>query len=359
MQNDKSYSICYLAGREKSYSRTQVVLQALQSRGHVVFPMIPPDKSFRHYPKLCLRFLLAYPKCDLIIIGFYGHFLILFARLFARKPILFDALVSTFFVMRDRGKSRNGIKDRIYYLLDKLAMAAADKIVLESDDHTAARARVFHLPPQLFQRIYLPTNDAVFRPMNCKKKQSPFLVHFHGEFAPFHGVRYILDAAKILEGQNVKFRIIGSGITAAEDRKHAASLDLHNVEFIERVSFELLPQLMAEASVCLGIFGDTVRTLHELTNKVIEAMALGAAIITAQNAPVQELLQHEKSAILIPPANAQALADAILRLQADEKLREKIGKTAREIYLQKCSMDNFTREFNAVIDTLLARQGKR
>ena len=288
MQNDKPYSICYLAGREETYSRTQVVLQALRSHGHAVFPILPPDKSFRHYPKLCLRFLLTFRKCDLIVVGFYGHFLILFVRLFTRKPVLFDALVSTFFVMRDRGKSTGRIKDRLFFLLDKLAMAAADKIVLESNDHTAARARVFHLPPHLFQRIYLPTNDAVFRPIDCEQKRSPFLVHFHGEFAPFHGVKYILQAAKILEGKNVRFRIIGDGITAAEDRKYARSLKLKNVEFIDRVSFELLPQLMAEAAVCLGIFGDTVRTLHELTNKVIEAMAIGAAIITAENAPVQE-----------------------------------------------------------------------
>ncbi len=360
MQNEKTYSICYIAGREKSYSRTQIVLYALQAGKHRVFPLLPSDKSFLHYPCLLFKFLFIVGKCDLVVVGFYGHFLILFVRLITRKPILFDALVSTFFVMRDRGKSTGGgLKDRIFFLIDKLAMSAADKIVLESDDHTTARARVFRLPLRRFERIYLPTVDSVFSPQKTADQTKPFCVHFHGEFAPFHGVKYILDAAKILTGKNVRFRIIGNGITAEENKKYAAELNLQHVEFIERVPFQDLPKLMSEAGVCLGIFGDTKRTLHELTNKVVEAMAVGAAVITAKNAPVQELLQHEVSAILIPPADAAALATAILRLKNDPRLREKIGRNAREVYLQKCSLENFCKSFNAVVENLMQSKSEK
>ncbi|KAA3612247.1 MAG: glycosyltransferase [Calditrichaeota bacterium] len=363
MQEDKTYSICYIAGREITYSRTHVILHTLQKMGHDVHAILPPDKSFLHYPKLLLQFLFTIRKCDLVVVGFYGHFLILFVRLITRKPILFDALVSTFFVMRDRGQSnKGGFKDQIFFLLDKVAMSAADKIILESNDHTLARARVFRLPESRFKRIYLPTIDATVYPQKIKKSLVPFLVHFHGEFAPFHGVKYILEAAKILENEAVIFRIIGDGITAAEDKRLAAELDLQNCEFIERVPFVELPERMSEAGVCLGIFGDTVRTHHELTNKVIEAMAAGCALITAKNAPVQELLQHEKSALLVPPADAKALAAAILQLKTDSALRDKLGHNARKIYLEKCSLEIFQREFNQVLNDLMQnkyRNGQR
>lgn len=354
MQDNKTYSICYIAGRETTYSRTQTVLHALKSSGHRVVPILPPDKSFRHYPALLFKFLIQVRTCDLVVVGFYGHFLILFVRLITRKPILFDALVSTFFVMRDRGKAKKGgLKDRIFYMLDKVAMTAADKIVLETQDHVDARARVFKVPPSRFKRVFLPTVDDVMFPHEKQKLLDPFVVHFHGEFAPFHGVKYIIEAAHMLRDENIHFRIIGSGFTFAEDKRLVEEFQLHNCEFIERVPFAQLPELMSESAACLGIFGDTIRTLHELTNKIVEAMACGAAIITTRSAPVEELLQHEKSALLIPPANPGALADAIRKIQNDQTLRKKLGRNARNQYVKHCHLENFTQEFNAVVHELM------
>lgn len=70
---------------------------------------------------------------------------------------------------------------------------------------------------------------------------------------------------------------------------------------------------MSRAHVCLGIFGDTVRADRELTNKVVEAMAVGRPLITRSNATVRELLADGESALLIEAGRPDKLVDAILR----------------------------------------------
>ena len=359
-ESHPTYRICYIAGREDEYSRTHIVLQTLRENGHAVVPILPPNKSFKHYPGLLLKFLKTHRECDLIVVGFYGHLLMPFVWLLARKPILFDALVSTYFVMRDRLDLKGfSLKAKIFFLLDKMVMAMADKIVMETNDHIIERHEEFGTPRERFTRIFLPADDNVLQPRQYSRTDGAFLVHFHGEFARFHGVKYIVEAARLLADENVRFQIIGTGQDHAECVALAHKYGLTNCNFIDRVPYAKLAHYMAKADVCLGIFGDTKRTLHELTNKVIEAMAMGRPIITTDNAPVRELLHHEESAFLIPPADPQALAKAIRTLKNNPSHCQQLGKNAYAVYCDKCSQKVFSQAFNQEVLKLVSSKINR
>lgn len=353
MVPNRKFKICYIAGREESYSRTHMLIRGMRAAGHDVITCLPADRSFKNYPKLLLEFLCKQRECDLIVVGFYGQILFPFVWLMTRKPILYDVYISTYDTMvHDRG-SKDGLKSSLYRWSDILSMRLATRIILETRDHIRDYARKFGIPEEKFFHIFLAADDEVVRPKEVSGKNGRFITHFHGEYAPFHGVQHILRAADKLRGENIHFQIIGTGITYESDMRLARDLKLDNCTFIDRVPYAELANYMCRADCCLGIFGENPRTLRVLTNKVIESIAVSRPLITARNEPVQELLQDGESALLVDRADPDAIAAAILRLRNDKELRGRIAKNGHKIFLENCTLSVFSKRLNTVIEELM------
>ena len=349
-------TICYIAGREATYSRTAIVYKALQRAGFQIIGLFPPDKRFLHYPGLVWQFLWKKKACDLIVVGFYGQLLMLAVRLLTRKPILYDIYISTFDTMVfDRGKAApKSIAARVYRAVDRLSMLWADRILLESADHITDYANKFKVPQKKFEQLFLAVDDEIIAPVRTVQPSGHFLVHFHGEYAPFHGVRTILEAAHLLKGKGIRFEIVGKGITYDADMKLARRYQLDHVEFIDWIPYDRLALSMSRAHCCLGIFGDNPRTFRVLTNKVVEALAVARPLITVKNNPVQELVQDGVSALLIPPADPDALAEAILWLKSHPAQAEKIGNNGYLQFQTHCTLTGFSDRLKTIVNQMLA-----
>lgn len=349
--------VCYIAGREQSYSRTRIMLKALALAGCQVEAITPPDKRFRHYPALLWRFVWAARRCDLVVVGFYGTLLMPAVRLLTRRPILFDVIVSTVEVWEDWTQGRlHPMKRALYYWVDRLALTCADRIILETNDHILRRSRMYRIDAAKFERVFIPTDEEVMFPAAARQQPGgPFLVHFHGEFAPFHGVRYILEAAKLLEGEDIDFQLIGRGITYEDDRRRAGALGLTRVRFIDPVPFDGLGDYIRRADVCLGVFGEGRRAREELTNKVVEQLACRKALITSRSPAVQELVDDDQGALLVSPAAPKEIADAVLRLRHDRSLRERLARAGYDAYTESSGMHAFARRMRNVINALVSR----
>ena len=346
--------ILYVAGREASYSRTRIVYNALKAQGYDVVGCFPPDKSFKHYPGLIWRAARQARNCDLVVVGFYGQLVLPWIKLLTWKPILFDMYIATYDTMIfDRGAAKDkSLKARFYKFSDVLACRLSRRLVLETDDHIRDFARKFYVPEIKFARVFLAIDDRVIYPRKVEKKNDRFLVHFHGEYAPFHGVKFILQAAHLLKDELIDFQIIGKGITYERDVKWAKEQGLTNVRFIDPVPYEALADYMAEADVCLGIFGDNNRMLRVLTNKVIESIGMAKPLITGRNQPVQELLKHGESVYLVDRGNGEALASAIQELQQDDELRQKLANGGYKVFQQHCTMDKLGQGFAKIIEEM-------
>jgi len=86
---------------------------------------------------------------------------------------------------------------------------------------------------------------------------------------------------------------------------------------------EALSPLYARADVVV------VPSRNELFGLVtLEAMLHGCAVIATETDGALELIEHEKTGLLIPVADAPALAAADIRLLADPHLRARLGQAA-------------------------------
>ncbi len=66
-----------------------------------------------------------------------------------------------------------------------------------------------------------------------------------------------------------------------------------------------------------------------IPNVFIESMAMGVPVVSTNISAIPELIENEVSGLLVPPGNAEALADAMARLLNDGALRSRIAANAR------------------------------
>ena len=89
------------------------------------------------------------------------------------------------------------------------------------------------------------------------------------------------------------------------------------------------------------------------TVTILEAMALGKALITTIVGGALEVLVEGENALLVRPEAPDALAAAIRRLIEDPALAGELGKNARETYEKNFTMERFGREFRQLIAEMI------
>lgn len=74
-------------------------------------------------------------------------------------------------------------------------------------------------------------------------------------------------------------------------------------------------------------------SLYEgLPGAVLEAMALGLPIVASDIAPVREVVEENRNAVLVPPASSSGLAEAIAKLLYDRDKALAYGRHSRTIF---------------------------
>jgi glycosyltransferase involved in cell wall biosynthesis len=179
------------------------------------------------------------------------------------------------------------------------------------------------------------------------------IVHFHGEFQALHGVKFIIEAAKRLS--EIKFRMIGSGRELDACIRYCKRLNAKNIEFIPMVPFETVKRYIEEATVCLGIFGETQKAQLVIPIKVFEALAMGKPIITSNTPAIRELLTHGEDVFLCDRADSDDLARAIQTLLTDTELRNKIAINGYRTFLERCSPKKIGQDIANVCEEILRR----
>lgn len=148
-----------------------------------------------------------------------------------------------------------------------------------------------------------------------------------GRFLPVKNQKMIIDVAEKLYGKNPKFQFFLIGD--------------YSSEYGREVEREIRKREMSSYVKMIGVVGD-VTTYLENTDvfilpseyegvpmTLIEAMASGLPIIASSVGGIKDMLVNEESALLIEPCK-KALENALEKISADAKLREKLGKNAKK-----------------------------
>jgi glycosyltransferase involved in cell wall biosynthesis len=123
------------------------------------------------------------------------------------------------------------------------------------------------------------------------------------------------------------------------------------VRFLDHVDLDRddVGLAFAHAGIVLGTF----RESRAIPAAVFGALATGAPVVTADTAAARELLVDGESALLVPPGDPAALADALRRLLGDEELRTRLAAGGREVFGRRASRAVLGERWRALLADLL------
>ncbi|MEW6682926.1 MAG: glycosyltransferase [Nitrospirota bacterium] len=329
------------------------------ARGPLAWPWLGARWAWA-WARLMFRFLIG-PRTDIVIVGYPGHVDVLLASLLTRRPVVLNALLSLHdTVVNDRKLlAERSLGARILHALDRLACRVADLVLLDTQAHIDYFRAEFGLPAERFYRVWVGSVREG-RLVAPRASGTPHRALFVGTFIPLHGVGAILDAATRLEQSDtrVTVRLIGRGQELAAIAERIRQSRLSGVELVDSwIRGEDYERELAEADICLGIFGATAKAQRVIPSKVYDALAAGRPIITADTPAIRELLTHGQDAWLCPAHDGAALAEAILTLARDETLRGCLARGARRTYETRCSPEVIGRDVVARLEGLVREKG--
>lgn len=341
--------ILYFGSYNPFYARNLVLLKGLTRNGVQVLEI--SERGRLKYLKLFLKSLIHRGQ-ECTIIGFPGQEVMFWLGRFLKRPLVFDVFTSHYggYIL-DRGYfDKKSLRARYYRFLDKRACQEADIVLLDTETHIDFFVKEFGLPRFKFHRLFVGTDPHIFYPVKYETAAvGKFVVHFHGNYIPLQGTEYIIKAASLLVNEPIIFNLIGRGQTYEKTRKLADNLKLKNVNFLEPVSYDSLPNFINRADVCLGIFGDTPKTDLVIPNKVYEAIACQKAVITADTPAIRELFIDGENALLVNKADPRNLAEKILFLKNNIEERQKIATASYLLFKDKLTPQKLGAELVKII----------
>ncbi|HET7150993.1 MAG TPA: glycosyltransferase family 4 protein, partial [Candidatus Acidoferrum sp.] len=205
--------------------------------------------------------------------------------------------------------------------------------------------RVAYIPSGVEPRFFIPRQ--------YKAGEPPRLL-YAGTWLDQRGIFYIRDALKKVRMQlsGLEMTFAGCGVPSETINEFFGPELEGCIEIRPTVPAGGMQELYAEHDIFL------FPSLMEALPLVIqEAMATGMPVITTETCGMPDLIQHEVNGLLVPPANAAAIEESILRLAHSVELRQKLGEAARET-MKRHTWERAARQLEALYQHVLALEAR-
>ncbi len=178
---------------------------------------------------------------------------------------------------------------------------------------------------------------------------------YAGTWLDQRGIFYIRDALRQLAPRfpGLTMTFAGCGVPPEEIQRFFGAELAGRILVRPIVASERMQDLYAEHDVFLF-----PSLMEGLPSVLLEAMATGMPVITTETCGMPDVVKHEFNGLLIPPANATAIEEAILQLARSPELRRKMGEAARET-MKRCTWERAARQLEELYRRVLAADAAR
>jgi glycosyltransferase involved in cell wall biosynthesis len=257
----------------------------------------------------------ALSKLQPQIVFLHGSYLIIPVLAYAKKH---NATVIV------RETQANQLKTKTERILLRWALLHAHHVVFltpefkrEVLEKYTARCRVSVIPNGL--------NISLFTPKAIHEKVVKLVMV--SRIVPIKDHITLLQAFKRLKEMHphLTLTVAGDGTALPELKRWVDKENLHDVHFPGAVDTSAVVCLLGHADIYVhSTLGETMST------SLMQAMAAGLPIVASDVSGVNNMLQHEQTALLAPVQAPKAWAEAISLLIGDVGLRQRLSMNARE-----------------------------
>ena len=328
MSNNKKITVCYFGTYTPEYSRNRILISGLKKNGVNVLECQTARLGFLKYVDLTIKHWRIRNKYDVMIVGFQGVQAVILAKFLTRKTIIFDAFAPFFesMVVDRKSVKVNSLIAKYYWWLDKISMTLADIVLFDTNKNVDYASKEFGIKKDKFRRIFVGADTDIFYPIKKKSDSKTFKVFFYGSFLPLHGIDCIVRTAKFLEKErDIFFEITGWGPEKEKIMKLFDELKPDNLFFTGGLDKKLIREKIAEADLCLGIFGNTNKTKRVIPNKVYDYVAMRKPVVTADTPAVRELFE-DGEIFFADTHDYVSLVNAIMTVKNNYETAERVAQ---------------------------------
>jgi spore coat protein SA len=200
--------------------------------------------------------------------------------------------------------------------------------------------------------VYNGADGEKFR-VACERSDAEPEIIFTGRLVPYKGVHVLLQAMRILENRGVKARCtIAGGAQFGTSRKTTYIRKLErmkpaNTQLVGYRAGEELASLLRQADIfcCPSIWNDPFPLAP------LEAMASGLPVVASRTGGIPEALAYGGGS-MVPPADPNALADALQSLIQNASFREQKGQEALQSFQKHFLWANVRQQYESFIRNL-------
>lgn len=219
-----------------------------------------------------------------------------------------------------------------------------------------------HVAPQRVVQIYNGVDNVKFAPRKTRRPLGPegfsnsesFIVGSVGRMAEVKDYPSLVRAfIRLLETapelrQRARLVILGEGVTRAYCQDLLSQAGVADLAWLPGESediAELMPQFDVFALPSLG---------EGISNTILEAMACGLPVIATQVGGNVELVEPGRSGDLVPAAEPEVMAQALLKYLRNDALTRSHGQAGRAKIEANFSMSAMVSAYSEVYDSVLA-----
>lgn len=222
-------------------------------------------------------------------------------------------------------------------------------LVQNPDDHAVVAA--LGLPKESIALIPgsgVDTDELVALP----EPTGTFTIAFVGRLLDDKGVRPLVRAHKLV---NTRGAAVQTLLAGQPDPLNPASIPARVLDEWRKVAnLRLLGHVNDIRTVWAQAHVAVLPSRREgLPKSLLEAAACGRPLIASDVPGCREVARKGVNALLVPPDNPEALAEAIETLMNDRDLRVRFGKASRQIAVEEYSSLRIGREITALYSRLL------
>ncbi|MCR4337254.1 MAG: GT4 family glycosyltransferase PelF, partial [Candidatus Omnitrophica bacterium] len=188
-----------------------------------------------------------------------------------------------------------------------------------------------------------------------KPGKSSFTIAIVGRITPLKGHEYFLRAmAKVVRTMPyVKIWIIGDAPARKEFYRRDLEVLVERLGLKDHVEFlgnrSDIPDLLTQ--IDLLVFSSVVP--EAFGRVILEAQAAGVPVVATRVGGVVDIIDDEKTGLLVPPKDPEMMANAIVRVLQDKNLVRQFVQLAREKIEQKFTLEHMAGQTIKVYEEVL------
>lgn len=230
----------------------------------------------------------------------------------------------------------------------------SDQIIVLGEKLKERTMDVYNLPSDKVNAIPIGDDSEQFKIYERKAlKEEGNLILFFGSIWEYKGVRYLIEAEPLItkEVPDAKIIIAGRGEDFSKYERMMVNKD-NFIVYNEYVSNEKVAEIFQRCSVVALPYIDASQS-----DIISVAYRFKKPVVVTDVGALPEIVDEGKTGFIVPSRNPKALAEAIVKLLNDEKLRKQMGENAYKKLKANLSWDIIAEQTIKVYRRALSDRG--